>query len=358
MSNTTIIRVAAVAALTVWPAVAGDWNPRLAAGYLDARQKEWFAWPVAKAVGGPCISCHTGVTYLLARPALRQVLGESEPTPYETGLADGLRARVDTTLEEILKVKKEPIASQQMGVEAILSSLFLIAAKPTTPSAQKALDRLWSLQIRDGEAKGSWSWFDLKLDPYEMPESKLFGASLTAMALASTSAEYRTREDVKPRIAELVAYFERVRQTQPLHNRLMLLWASARLPEALGRPARQSIIDEALSKQQADGSWNIADLGPWQAHPNAPPAAPVDCYATALAAFTLEQAGVPPSNARMTRALAWLRSHQDPKGGYWPALSMNKRYEPGSMQVLFMQDAATAFAALALIGAEQPPARR
>jgi hypothetical protein len=358
MSNTTIIRVAAIAALIVWPAVAGDWSPRLAAGYLDARQKEWFEWPVAKAVGGPCISCHTGVTYLLARPALRRVLGESEPTTYETGLTDALRARVDTTLEDVLKVRKEPIASQQIGVEAILSALFLNAAKPTAPFAQKALDRLWSLQIRDGEAKGSWLWFDLKLDPYEMPESKLFGASLTAMALASTSAEYRTREDVKPRIAELVAYFAREQQTQPLHNRLMLLWASARLPEALDRAGRQSIIDEALSKQQPDGSWNIADLGPWPEHPNAPPPSPVDCYATALTAFTLEQGGVPASNAKLSRALAWLRSHQDPKGGYWPALSMNKRYEAGSMQMLFMQDAATSFAALSLIGAEQPARRR
>jgi hypothetical protein len=49
------------------------------------------------------------------------------------------------------------------------------------------------------------------------------------------------------------------------------------------------------------------------------------------------------------RALAWLRSHQDTKTGAWPAQSMNKRRPAESMEALFMQDAATAFASLALI---------
>ena len=44
-----------------------------AAQYLDARQQAWFEWKPAIASGrGPCLSCHTGMTYLLARPALRE----------------------------------------------------------------------------------------------------------------------------------------------------------------------------------------------------------------------------------------------------------------------------------------------
>jgi hypothetical protein len=31
----------------------------------------------------PCVSCHTGMTYLLARPVLRRALHESEPTTFE-----------------------------------------------------------------------------------------------------------------------------------------------------------------------------------------------------------------------------------------------------------------------------------
>src|ERR1035438_8946141 len=83
--------------LGIFPLMAlslcGGWDARLAASYLDARQQEWLRWPPAKATGGTCLSCHTGATYLLARPALRRELGLSRPTSYETGLLEGLRAR-------------------------------------------------------------------------------------------------------------------------------------------------------------------------------------------------------------------------------------------------------------------------
>ena len=63
------------AILLLWSAAAwcGDWNPRLAADYLDAREKAWFAWPVSKSAGGNCVSCHTNMSYLMARPALRKL---------------------------------------------------------------------------------------------------------------------------------------------------------------------------------------------------------------------------------------------------------------------------------------------
>ena len=64
-----------------------EWNPALAARYLDARQQEWFAWKTAQSADGPCVSCHTGLTYLLARPVLRRALHEAAPTAFETGLA-------------------------------------------------------------------------------------------------------------------------------------------------------------------------------------------------------------------------------------------------------------------------------
>ena len=91
-----------------------DWSPQLAARYLDSRQKEWFAWKQAASANGPCVSCHTGMTYLLARPALRRALGESEPTAYERGLLDRLRAQAGS----------KPPANIQ-GVEVIFAALFL-----------------------------------------------------------------------------------------------------------------------------------------------------------------------------------------------------------------------------------------
>lgn len=340
------LRVPVLIVLAALPGLAGDWSPKLAAQYLDSRQKEWFAWPAAKRSGGPCISCHTGITYLLARPALRRVLGEAEPTVYETGLVEGLRARVGSGLEDALKTGKEPVASQSVGVEAIFAALFLPREKP---AAQQAWERLWAMQTHEGPAKGSWPWFDFNSDPYETAESRFLGASLAAAAICATPAEYQARPEIKDHISELTAYLRTAMPAQPLHNRLLLLWAAAGLPASIG-DAKQSIIDETLEKQQPDGSWKLAALGPWKEHPGAPPANGPSAYATAVAAFSLEQAGVARSNPQLKKALAWLRANQDPQAGYWAAGSMNKRREPGSMPEGFMRDAATAFASLALIG--------
>jgi squalene-hopene/tetraprenyl-beta-curcumene cyclase len=308
---------------------------------MDSRQKDWFGWPAAAAPGGPCVSCHTGMTYLLARPALRRALGESERNSYETGLLAGMRARMEK--KEAVPGSK-PVSPQAAGVEAVLSALFL--------ADEPALDRMWSLQIRDGEAKGAWPWFSLKLDPWEMPDSQFYGAALAALATGSAPAEYRGLPEIHERVAALIEYLRREQSSQPLHNRVILLWASTKLPEALPEPMRRSIIEEVWKKQQEDGGWTIASLGPWKEHATAPPSTGSNAYATGLVAFVLEKAVVPRTNAKLTRALDWLRSHQDRQSGYWSADSMNKKYEPGSMQAGFMRDAATAFATLALLGAD------
>src|SRR5215813_10626630 len=120
-SMNIFIRLAALTCLWAPPVLAQDWNPKSAAQYLDSRQKDWFEWPTAKTPDGPCVSCHTGLTYLLVRPTLRRSLGEAAPTPYEAGLLDSMRSRVRR--KEAEELAKKP--TQALGVEAILSALFL-----------------------------------------------------------------------------------------------------------------------------------------------------------------------------------------------------------------------------------------
>ena len=74
-----------------------------------------------------------------------------------------------------------------------------------------------------------------------------------------------------------------------------------------------------------------------------------DTYATALTAYSLRQSGVATADSRLARALAWLSAHQDPATGAWPSTSMNKQFPADSMMIHFMTDAATAYAALALV---------
>src|SRR5262249_11061780 len=91
-----------------------SWDPARAARYLDSRQQEWFAWRQAQSPDGPCVSCHTGMPYLLARPALRALLKEAAPTMYDSGLG----ARLARPAGE------KPKGALQ-GVETIMAALFL-----------------------------------------------------------------------------------------------------------------------------------------------------------------------------------------------------------------------------------------
>jgi len=335
-----MLRVAVLLGLSLLPAFCADWNPRAAADYLDARQAEWFPWPRANGGAKPCISCHTGVPYLLSRPALRQALGESEPTRYEKGLLESLRSRLD---------KRTP-DGQALGVESVMAALFL-----GTP---EALDRMWAMQIREGKSAGAWKWFMTDLDPWEEPESELFGAALAAMAAGSAPAEYRARPEVRERTAALTAFLRGPHEGAPLHNRLAVAWATAKLPEAMDAKDRKAVIREALDKQQPDGGWGMESLGPWKVHPEAPVAVPGSTgYATAFVTLALLESGVRATDPKMAKAIEWLRTHQD-REGYWSADSMNHQYKPGGMEIRFMRDAATGYAARVLLDVERAPAEQ
>ena len=220
--------------------------------------------------------------------------------------------------------------------------------RPLTEEAKQALDRLWSFQTREGKAAGALKWYSAGLDPWETPDATFYGSALAALAAGTAPAEYRDQPAVRENLNLLTDYLQREQQAQPLHNRLTLLWASSVLPAASSTSVRRTIVDEILQKQQPDGGWTIESLGPWKPHPQAPSTAS-SSYATGFVAFVLQRAGVAPSTPNIGRALDWLKSHQGRESGNWPGDSMNKKYPPGSMERRFMQDAATAFATLALL---------
>ncbi len=330
--------LAATFSLSVTPIArdAENWNPALAAAYLDARQEAWFAWPRAASPDGPCMSCHTGMPYLLARPALRKLLHESAPTKYETGLRHRLDARAGV----------EPVDALQR-TNTIFEAMFVTDAD----TQRKAFDQLWTLQKTDGPLKGAWQWFAADLDPWETPLQVPYGAALGALAIGSAPASIRNTPAAQAGIRSLVAYLNDGLPSRPLHARLAMLWASTKLPQVMDDDVRKATIDEILAKQQPDGGWTLESLGPWTEHPAAPPSltpAASHPYATALTAYVLGIAGGKRARTQTDRALVWLRQHQDRQTGAWPAVSMNKTYPAGSMEEKFLQDAATAFAVLAL----------
>jgi squalene-hopene/tetraprenyl-beta-curcumene cyclase len=351
MTHRLFVAPACVLALAIAFAavpVRGDgWNPKLATNYLDDRQREWFAWPRAASPDGPCVSCHTGMPYLLARPKLRALLKETQPTMYESGLIARLQSHAGEKPNDYLQ-----------GVETIFAAMFV--ADPV--AKRRTFEQLFTLQKRSGELQGGWQWFAADLDPWETPAQIRWGGALAALAIGSEPAARDA-----DRIGALAKYLQDDAQSRPLHVRLAMLWASTKLPQAMTPAARQATLDEIVRKQQADGGWTLESLGPWTEHPAAPPspaAGGSHSYATAFTAFVLKQElgardsalGARDSGlgardslrSSTTRALDWLKAHQDPTTGAWPAVSMNKKYPPGSMEEKFLQDAATGFAAAAL----------
>ena len=105
---------------------------------------------------------------------------------------------------------------------------------------------------------------------------------------------------------------------------------------------------EALrGQQQADGGFRTAALDQRERVDHTAQPLASDGYATGLAVIALEASGMPRGDAMLRRSVNWLAQHQQ-NDGTWTAASLNKQRDPASDPALFMTDAATAYAALAL----------
>ena len=150
----------------------------------------------------------------------------------------------------------------------------------------------------------------------------------------------------------LRAYLQQGSESRPPLDQVMLLWASSELSDLLTQDQAQSIIGDVMRLQNSDGGWSLTSLLPWERQDGLTPDPRSDGYATGLISFVLQKAGVSPTQENLSGALAWLVENQEPTSGRWPASSLNKERDPTSDRGLFMADAATAFAVLALTQAD------
>jgi hypothetical protein len=74
-----------------------------------------------------------------------------------------------------------------------------------------------------------------------------------------------------------------------------------------------------------------------------------------LAVLSLREAGISSEDSHYQAGLAWLTSHQNRAEGFWTGFSLNKNEEHhiSSETARFMNDAATAYAVLALSASQQ-----
>jgi len=340
---------------------ATEWNPKAAAAYLDQRFTWWMNWPKSERDHGTfCISCHTAAPYGLGRPALRRVLAEQSPSPVEQKLLDNVikRVRMWKEVEPFYPDQTSglPKTSESRGTESILDALILVwhdeSSGKLSPDTRLALDNMMALQLKSGEMSGAWAWLQFHNAPWE-GDSQFYGTALAAIAIGSAPGDYKSEPGVQAGLKLLRAYLQKSMETQTPVDRVVLLWASAKLPGLLTEAQQEMIIDQTLAKQKEDGGFSLSSLvGAWKRKDNTPLDTGSDGYATGLAAFALQQIGAPQAQTGLKRAVTWLGQNQDQKDGRWPASSLNKQPELSSDAGLFMSDAATAYAVLALENAK------
>jgi squalene-hopene/tetraprenyl-beta-curcumene cyclase len=334
------------------------WNANAAAHYLDQREANWETWPgAARDHGTFCISCHTALSYALIRPMIEAPNEKAAGAAEEAKLIEDVRKRVQ--LWQKIGPYYRGKEDESRGTESVLNALILATYDARNGAAlsadtKAAFDHMWALQRTSGEERGAWSWLQFRQEPWEAPDSVYYGACLAALAVGATPNDYRNSPEIQPNLALLQDYLKRNYAAQTTINQVTLLWASLKWPGLIDAQMQQSIIDEVFSKQRPDGGWSLATLiGTWKRTDGTPLVLQSDGYATGLITYVLQGAGVPQDNAHLNRGLAWLSRNQSWWNGHWSAYSLNKRrHNPFSNVSQFMNDAATAYAALALTEAD------
>jgi squalene-hopene/tetraprenyl-beta-curcumene cyclase len=346
---------------------ANSWDQKAAAAYLDQRAAWWMGWPkAARDHETFCVSCHTAVPYAMSRPALRAALREQGPSANEGKLLENVAKRV-RLWKEVAPFYTDADRGvyksvESRGTESVLNALILASNDRSNArqgagrghlsrDTRAAFENMWAEQQTTGDKKGAWLWLRFKNEPWEADDSDYYGAALAAIAVATAPENYRARPEIQNNLKMLREYLNREYAAETLSNRVVLLWAAAKLPGLLDPERQKAIINEALGKQQADGGWSLASMaGDWKRHDGTPQEALSDGYATGLIAFVLEQAGISRENAQLKQGLVWLANHQNKTDGFWLAYSLNNSEEhhisPDTAR--FMKDAATAYAVLAL----------
>ncbi len=341
------------------------WNQQAAANWLDTRALTWFEFERAhrgqEATRTSCVSCHTVLPFMLARPALGKHLNGSATIDFQSKfLAQRVTrvnswANLDTPAFQLFYDANDAKKKESRGTEAILNVMILGFNDRyqglNNPSAvtKKAFANLWKIQIANGSQKGSWDWLNFGTEPWESDGAGYHGAAMAAIATGTAPGYYSKGADaiVDAKLKLLADYLKNNLASQNLYNRIWSLWASSVVDGILSTKDREQIIADLFTKQRQDGGWSLPSLGQFSRKDGTPEEAGSDGYATGLTLHVLQVSGIPGNEPRVAKGLAWLRSNQQADGS-WRASSLNKKRAPETHIGKFMADAATAFAVLAL----------
>jgi hypothetical protein len=292
----------------------------------------------------------------MAMPELRRQAVGSKLTGPEKIMMDSVEKRV-SDWSEMVPFYSEPrngqdtLAESSRATEAVLNAVILASVDTwqghLRPITRTAFDEAWALQEKTGDLSGGWKWQDFDLGPWESAESGYQGTALLMVTTVNAPDGYAKEPEVRSHLDRMREYLLRQYATQPILNQLYVLWASTKEDWLLTGAERDTLLKAIRGYQEADGGWRTAALDHRKRIDNSPEPTESDGYATGLAVLALEEDGMASDDTTLKRGLGWLKEHQQ-KDGNWLAASINKKRSRSSDPSVFMNDAATAYAVLAL----------
>ncbi len=340
------------------------WNMRKAAEYLDAGTQDWLDWSSSdRGNGTSCIACHTGIPYAMSRRQLGRAIGES-------GISDAEKNTIASVNQRVLHFENIDVyydfsdekTQQSRGTEAIQNALICATLDAQNGRAEisettsQALANLWQSQQTSGENKGGWSWLDFRLEPWESAEAEFYGAAMAAVAIGIAPGDYGRQPQIQDQIAMMRQFLSHRFENQHLHNQMTMLLAASYMDGLMNDEQKDRLIESIFAKQNRDGGWSLNSLGTktsdphfsWKRKDGTDQSNDSDGYGTGYAVYILKRAGLTQDDQRLNKALSWLKSSQTEHGN-WRGTSVNKHRDPATRAGQFMDHAATAFAALALL---------
>jgi len=302
------------------------WNASLSAKYLDDREVYWQGWEhAARDQQTQCVSCHTQLPYALSRPLLRSQLKEQGVSAPEQKMLADITKRV-SMWSELEPFYTDPAPSrgvQARGTESVLNAFILTCYDAQTghlsETTKKAFDNAWDLQLKTGTDAGSWPWLNFQTQPWESTDSAYQGATFTALAVGMAPDNYQGSAAIRPQVTLLRSYLKQHYASEPLVNKLMLLWASAKFRGLLTPAEQMNLVAETMALQQPDGGWSLTAFGHFKRKDSTELETKSDGYATGLAVLAIEEAKLIPGDPRIQSALDWLSKNQSEQEGSWTA---------------------------------------
>lgn len=308
--------------------LAKTFSAEQAGRFLDTASLHWQK-------SRQCLTCHTNYAYLMARPYLG-----ADVTAHRQ-----VRAFAEELIEKRWEEKGPRWDAEVIATAAALAANDAATTRTLHPLTKRALDRMWTVQRPDG----GFNWLKCGWPPMENDDE--YGAVLAAVAVGVAPEDYRSQPQAQEGIARLRKYLAETKWPT-LHHRAMLVWAAAAWPEVLPAEARKQTIDELTTRQLPDGGWSASSLGDWTRADGTPQTPEVaDGYGTGFVLFVLLKGGVPATDPRIERGIAWLKANQR-ESGRWFTRSLYKDNHH------FLTHAGSAFAIMALgeAGKLAPPA--